>query len=225
MRPRPRSGCCALLRVRTMAGGLLDDPAAHRRRRARRRPRPGRAGALVRDRRGRVALQSDVDRRARAVAGRPGAQPQARRPARATPLHRAELRDRPRRRRGAAFALPGFNPVEAYEAAIANLAPELVAATEAGDRAGAAGVGRRAARHGGGRSRRAARRGRRARCARPGRPAAARRRGLLLDARLSPARRRYGLACRRCQAACARSTTSATSPAPASCCAPSSTCR
>ena len=62
-------------------------------------------------------------RSALAVAGRPRSRPQARRPALGAPLHGAELRARPRDGRTA--SVPGFNPVEAYEAAIANLAPEL----------------------------------------------------------------------------------------------------
>ena len=105
----------------------------------RRRARPGRARPLVRDARstgcsgpGHPAARSPVARRA-------GARPQARRTARRAPLHGAELRDR-------RFALPGFHPVEAYEAAIANVAPELTRRAEAGVGRGAAGVGGRAAR-------------------------------------------------------------------------------
>ena len=81
--------------------------------------RSGRAGALERDRRGRAGAAGRHRRGPVAGAGGARARPQARRPGRAAALHRAELRDRRR------SSVPGFNPVEAYETAIANLAPDL----------------------------------------------------------------------------------------------------
>ena len=76
--------------------------------------------------------------------------------------------------------IPGFNPIEAYETAIANLAPEQ---TEAQTRRGCPGVGRRATRDGRGRTRDAARPGRRPRCAHSRCDTARRGRRLLLDDR------------------------------------------
>ena len=101
-------------------------PGADRGGRDRRRPRPpasSRTGARAR-RCGRRCRPTSTPQRAPSAAARAldhklGGPPEQR------PLHGAELRDRARRDDGVAVAVPGFNPVEAYEAAIANLAPEL----------------------------------------------------------------------------------------------------
>jgi 2-hydroxychromene-2-carboxylate isomerase len=112
------------LRARTMAGGLLDDP--------------GLLDGAARDvgldpddvRRWSAtdevaqALRADADaarspsREARALDHKLGGPPEQRRYS--APSY--ELRDP---RSGRTFALPGFNAVEAYEAAIANLDPDL----------------------------------------------------------------------------------------------------
>ena len=83
------------LRVRTMLGGLLDDPEPHRRRGQRGGPRPGPAGGVVRDRGGHARARRRHHGRPPPRARRRRARPQARRPARGAPLHGAELRDRP----------------------------------------------------------------------------------------------------------------------------------
>jgi hypothetical protein len=113
------------LRVRTMAGGLLDDPQLL--------AAAARDAGLDPDELARwsatgevhVALQSDVTAArqpspaARALDHKLGGPPEQRR-------YTAPSYEIARAGGGASFALPGFNPVEAYEAAIANLAPELV---------------------------------------------------------------------------------------------------
>jgi 2-hydroxychromene-2-carboxylate isomerase len=110
------------LRVRTMSGGLLDDPAL--------------LAAAARD------AQLDPTQLARWAAGRETKEALARdirdardpSPAARALDHKLGGPERARRytapsyelRNGSAAAcLPGFNPVEAYEAAIANLDPEL----------------------------------------------------------------------------------------------------
>lgn len=114
------------LRVRTMAGGLLDDPQLI--------AAAARDAGLDPDELARwcatgevhVALQSDVTAArqpspaARALDHKLGGPPGQRRYT--APSYEFSRADGA----GEAFALPGFNPVEAYEAAIANLAPELV---------------------------------------------------------------------------------------------------
>ena len=114
------------LRVRAMLGGLLDDPAL--------------LAAAATD----VGLDPDeLERwmrdaggRGRAARGhrRPPARPRpppARLdhklggPPRRAALHRAELRARPSE--GRTFSIPGFNPVEVYETAMANFAPDSAA--------------------------------------------------------------------------------------------------
>jgi 2-hydroxychromene-2-carboxylate isomerase len=111
------------LRVRTMAGGLLDDPAllAAAARDVGLDPAELErwcATDAVRD-----ALQADIDAArspspaARALDHKLGGPPEQRR---YTAPSYEIARD------GAAISVPGYNPVEAHEAAIAGLAPELV---------------------------------------------------------------------------------------------------
>ena len=113
------------LRVRTMAGGLLDDPAliAAAARDAGLDPddvtRWG-ASAQVD-----VALRADIDAArspsaaARALDHKLGG-PRSQRRYTAPSYEIADPEG------GVAVTVPGFNPIEAYEAAIANLAPQLV---------------------------------------------------------------------------------------------------
>jgi 2-hydroxychromene-2-carboxylate isomerase len=112
------------LRVRTMAGGLLDDPQLI--------AAAARDAGLDPDELARWcatgevhrALQSDIDAArdpspaARALDHKLGGPRGQRR-------YTAPSYEIARTGGDGAFALPGFNPVEAYEAAIANLAPEL----------------------------------------------------------------------------------------------------
>ena len=100
-------------------------PGAHRGGRRRGRPRPGRGWReWCATEEVTLALGADITAARDARAGRRRARPQARRPARGAALHGAELRDRPAED-GVTAVVPGFNPVEAYEVAIANLAPGL----------------------------------------------------------------------------------------------------
>ena len=88
---------------------------------------------------------------------------------------------------GATFAVPGFNPVEVYETAIANLAPGLERRPKPRVGRRAAGLGRHAARHCRGRADHATPPGRDPCGAEPRRAAARGRRRRLLDAlRLTP---------------------------------------
>jgi 2-hydroxychromene-2-carboxylate isomerase len=113
------------LRLRVMAGGLLDDPALLA---AAARDAGIDPAALDRwcassavD----AALRADIERArspspaARALDHKLGGPPGQRR-------YTAPSYEIASAERGFAIALPGFNPVEAYEAAIASLAPELV---------------------------------------------------------------------------------------------------
>ena len=106
------------LRVRVMTGGLVDDPELIAAAARDAGLDPARARALDRDGRGRRGAGGRRGRRARPAARRPRASHKLGGPGRRAPLHGAELRDRRDR-------VPGFNPVEVYETAIANLAPEL----------------------------------------------------------------------------------------------------
>jgi predicted DsbA family dithiol-disulfide isomerase len=112
------------LRVRTMLGGLLDDQelidaAARDAGLHPERLAEWCAGADVE-----AALAADAraarspSRAARALDERLGGPPEQRR-------YTAPSYELARCDGTAAFALPGFNPIEAYDAAIANLAPEL----------------------------------------------------------------------------------------------------
>ncbi len=122
--PRAEEPLLRRLRVRTMAGGLLDDqelidgaardvsldPAV---------VKEWCATSEVRD-----ALNADADAArapspaARALDDRLGGPREQRR-------YTAPSYEFRHAGSGATFALPGFNPIEAYDAAIANLAPEL----------------------------------------------------------------------------------------------------
>ena len=122
------------LRVRVMTGGLLDDPeliaAAH--------ADIGLRAAAVGRRRVEAALQADIAAArspaaaARALDHKLGGPPGQRRYT--APSYELRRGDR-------LAVVPGFNPVEAYETAIANLAPELPAPRAAGLGRGAARVG------------------------------------------------------------------------------------
>ena len=118
--------------------GRAAAPAARARdaRRAARRPRAARRGGRRRrarrrtssprwcaDARGRGRAAARTSRPPAPLTRRPRARPQARRPAArsaATPRRATSCGARRRQ-----FAIPGFNPVEAYEAAMANFAPDL----------------------------------------------------------------------------------------------------
>jgi 2-hydroxychromene-2-carboxylate isomerase len=112
------------LRVRTMLGGLLDDPALI----AAAAVDAGLDPALLEEWSAteavREALRADIDAArsplpaARALDHKLGGPREQRR-------YTAPSYELRRVDGGPPFALPGFNPIEAYEAAIANLAPEL----------------------------------------------------------------------------------------------------
>ena len=162
-RPTASRALLRRLRVLNFAGRLLDDPRRDRprrdrgRARARRRSRTWVARPEVE-----AALRADMRGRALAVARLARAGLQARRPARASAATRARATsssapppppaDWPTAGR---VDLPGFRPVEAYEAAIANLAPELTRRPDPGVGRRGARLGRHAARHRRGRRRRA----------------------------------------------------------------------
>jgi hypothetical protein len=110
------------LRVLCQAGGLLDDPALIARACLDAGLDPAELGEWLTD--ARVSRRFEADMRA-ARSPSPGARALA---------HKLSGRAEGRRysapsyefsSAGASFSLPGFNPVEAYEAAIANLAPEI----------------------------------------------------------------------------------------------------
>ena len=168
-RPRPRrTPLLRRLRVRTMLGGLLDDPAllaAAASDAAWTRP-SSRRGARATRSTPRCRRTSTPRARRRPRRGRSITSSAVRRSSAATP--RRAMRSGALRRRST-VAMPGFNPVEAYEAAIANLAPEL-GRGQARVRRRDARVGGAAAGHGRGRSDRPTRRHagpRRARAASP----------------------------------------------------------
>lgn len=112
------------LRVRVMLGGLLDDPALI--------AAAARDVGLVPERLAEWCAQADVEAAlqadvaaaraplpaARALDHKLGGPPEQRRYT--APSYEIALAEE-----SAAIAVPGFNPVEAYETAIANLAPEL----------------------------------------------------------------------------------------------------
>ncbi len=112
------------LRIRAMGGGLLDDPQliAGAARAAGLDPARVREWCAVAD--VREALDADAEAArspppaARALDDRLGGPREQRR-------YTAPSYEFRRVNGGAAFALPGFNPIEAYDAVIANLAPEL----------------------------------------------------------------------------------------------------
>ena len=162
-RPSARRRCCGACACASMAGGLLDDPEliAAAARDAGLDPASSQAWCATSD--VEAALRGRHRRRARPVARGARARPQARRPARAAPLHGAELRAAPRRRRRrvrAARLQPGRGLRDGDREPRAGAR----APAQAGVGRGAARLGRRAARDG--RGRRSSRRlddGRRAR--------------------------------------------------------------
>lgn len=111
------------LRVRTMDGGLLDDPELIDAAAGDAGIEPAELAGWVASEETAAALAADVEAArtpapaARALDHKLGGPPEARRYT--APSY--EIRDG----EGATFVLPGFHPIEAYEAAIANLAPEL----------------------------------------------------------------------------------------------------
>lgn len=112
------------LRVRTMAGGLLDDPALIRVAARDAGIDPEALEGWVTDAEVEAALRADMRAArspapaARALDHKLAGPPEERRYT--APSYEISRTDG----RGT-IVLPGFNPVEAYEAAIANLAPEL----------------------------------------------------------------------------------------------------
>ena len=197
--PEPQEPLLRRLRVRVMQAGLLDDPELIAAAARDVGLDPGRAAGVVRTRRRRGGAAGRHRGRAQSAARRARARPQARRPARGAALHGAELRDHLVPTAGRLIAVPGFNPVEAYETAIANLAPELERRPKPGIGRGAARVGRRAARHGRGVARHAAQLVQDTGGAQPRRAPAPGGRRPLLDARLEavvhqPARARCDVA-------------------------------
>jgi 2-hydroxychromene-2-carboxylate isomerase len=111
------------LRVRTMAGGLLDDPALIDAAALDAGIDPGGLDGWVAEAATAAALAEDVEAArtpppaARALDHKLGGPPEERRYT--APSY--EFRDDA----GALFVVPGFHPIEAYEAAVANLAPAL----------------------------------------------------------------------------------------------------
>jgi predicted DsbA family dithiol-disulfide isomerase len=126
--PDDEDALLRFLRVRTMAGGLLDDPALINAAAVDAGIDPAELASWVASEETGAALEADAaaSRKpavaARALAHKLGGPPEARRYS--TPSY--EFRGvgdgaDP----GAEIVVPGFTPVEAYEVAIANLAPEL----------------------------------------------------------------------------------------------------
>ena len=113
------------LRVRTMLGGLLDDPELIAAAAEDVGLDPGQLKTWCEGDDVRGALQADIDAArspsaaARALDYKLGGPRDQRRYT--APSYEIARADDP----AAAYFVPGFNPVEAYEAAIANLAPEL----------------------------------------------------------------------------------------------------
>ena len=126
------------LRVRVMLG-LVDDPELIAAAAEDAGLDPARAGRVVRDARGTRGARGRHRRGARSPSAAARAlDHKLGGPRGAAPLHGSELRARVRRRTA---SVPGFNPVEAYEAAIANLAPGARAPPAAGARRRGARVG------------------------------------------------------------------------------------
>jgi 2-hydroxychromene-2-carboxylate isomerase len=121
--PECQEALLRALRVRTMAGGLLDDPALIDAAAGDAGIDPGElAGWVVSEETG-AALEADAAAArspapaARALDHKLGGPAGARRyTAPSYEIHGAD---------GALIVVPGFHPVEAYEVAVANLAPEL----------------------------------------------------------------------------------------------------
>lgn len=112
------------LRVRTMLGGLLDDPQLIADAARDARLDPTRLARWCTSDEVTAALQADIDAArspspaARALDHKLGGPPEQRR-------YTAPSYEIKRHDGEATIAIPGFNPVETYVAAIANLAPEL----------------------------------------------------------------------------------------------------
>ncbi len=121
--PEAEDALLRRLRVRAMLGGLLDDPAVLAAAARDAGLDPARLASWSIGEDVRAALRADLEA--------------ARRPSAAARALDHKLGGPPGRRRytapsyelagpdGATIAVPGFTPVEAYEAAVANLAPEL----------------------------------------------------------------------------------------------------
>ena len=113
------------LRVRAMRGGLLDDPQLIAAAVQDVGLDPARLGAWSSSEDVQAALRADIDaarspsRSARALDHKLGGPDERRR-------YTAPSYEIARADGAASIAIPGFNPVEVYETAIANLAPELV---------------------------------------------------------------------------------------------------
>jgi 2-hydroxychromene-2-carboxylate isomerase len=122
-RPDAEAALLRRLRVRTMLGGLLDDPELIAAAAADAGIAPDELAAWCAEDAVEDALQADIraarspSPAARALDHKLGGPPDERRYT--APSY--ELR----RDDGVSFAIPGFNPIEAYEAAIANLEPNL----------------------------------------------------------------------------------------------------
>jgi 2-hydroxychromene-2-carboxylate isomerase len=124
--PEAQHALLRRLRVRAMAGGLLDDPQliAAAARDAGLDPAELETWCATSEVQAEldddIAAARDPSPAARALDHKLGGPREQRRyTAPSYELRRADGA-------GASFALPGFNPIEAYEAAIANLAPELI---------------------------------------------------------------------------------------------------
>ena len=113
------------LRVRTMLGGLLDDPELISGAAAGGRPRPRAAGAVVRDRGGHARAAAPTSRPPAGRRPRPSALDHKLGGPREERRYTAPSYEIVRPEDGVTAVVPGFNPVEAYEVAIANLAPGL----------------------------------------------------------------------------------------------------
>jgi predicted DsbA family dithiol-disulfide isomerase len=113
------------LRVRVMLGGLLDDRELLAAAARDVGIEPSQLEAWCAEDEVQAALQADIE-----AARRPSAAARALDHKLGGPVQRrrysAPSYEITREDRGTTVAIPGFNPVEAYEAAIANLAPELV---------------------------------------------------------------------------------------------------
>lgn len=130
--PASQARLLRALRVRTMGGGLLDDPELIAGAARDAGVDAGRLAAWMEEPDTHAALDTDIDAArsptsaARALDHKLGGPRERRRyTAPSYILRRAD--------RTAAATLPGFHPVEAYEAAIANLAPELERAPKPSD--------------------------------------------------------------------------------------------
>jgi predicted DsbA family dithiol-disulfide isomerase len=121
--PEREDGLLRALRVRTMAGGLLDDPALIDAAATDAGIDPGDLAGWVASEETGAALEADAAAArspapaARALDHKLGGPAGERRYT--TPTYEF------RKSAGATIVVPGFTPVEAYEVAVANLAPEL----------------------------------------------------------------------------------------------------